>query len=193
MKAPKTKTLAAMLVLSCALMSRPVIGGIDDDLRRAAALHRGGETPAAMKIWRHWADRDDVDAAYNLAVIHHHGDGVARDDAQALKWYKFAAERDDAVAQYQVGLMYLNGQGVAADEQEAHRWFTLRRQHHAHHANSPQMLAWRAQAAAMIQDRDRRESLLAARGESERVMADLRRRAGLTSPLLASTAGPATN
>lgn len=166
---------------------------VDADLRQAARLHRGGDTQAAMAIWQRWAERGDADSAYNLAVIHQHGDGVARDAAKALAWYRKAATQDDRVSQYQVGLMYLNGEGVKADEQEAHRWFTMHRGHHAHHADSPQMKAWRTQAAAMIQERDMRESLLASRRDGNEVVADLRRRAGLdpATTLAAASSRPA--
>jgi len=167
---------------------------VDADLRQAARLHRGGDTAAAMAIWQRWADKGDADAAYNLAVIHHHGDGVPRDAAAALVWYRKAAARDDRVSQYQVGLMYLNGEGVKADEQEAHRWFTMHRGHHAHHADTPQMKAWRTQTAAMIQERDMREALLAARRDGNDVVADLRRRAGLDPVTrLAATSPRAAN
>ncbi len=170
-------------------------GEVDYDLWQAAKLHRGGDTAAAMTIWRRWAERGEVDAAYNLAVVHQHGDGVAKDNDQALKWYRVAAERNDTSSQHQLGLMYLRGDGVAADDKEAHRWFTLKRSHHVHHANTPRMKAWRAQAAALIQERDAREALLAARGNADgaRTLAELRRRAGMTNPpTLAAVPQPAS-
>lgn len=185
---------AASILIGLAWLSTANAAGVDEDLRQAAKLHRGGDTPGAVAIWQRWAERGDADAAYNLAVIHHYGDGVPGDSGKALKWYRVAAERNDKAAQYQVGLMYLNGEGVQRDEQEAHRWFTLNRAHHAHHAQSPQMKAWRAQAAAMIQERDMREAMLAARDDSAKVLADLRRRAGLDpATTLAATATQAAN
>lgn len=168
---------------------------VDDELRQAAKLHKGGDTAAAVAIWQRWAERGDVDAAYNLAVIHQAGDGVVRDYAQALRWYRVAAERDDRTAQYQLGMMYLRGDGVAADAQEAHRWFTLRRAHHAHHADNPQMRTWRKQALALIEERDRREAMLAAKDDGARVLAELRRRAGMAAgqTLAASGKAPLAN
>jgi hypothetical protein len=168
------------------ILSSPLAGAgeVDYELWQAAKLHRGGDTAAAVAIWRRWAERGDVDAAYNLAVVHQHGDGVAKDNDQALKWYRVAAERNDTSSQHQLGLMYLRGDGVAADEKEAHRWFTLKRSHHAHHANTPRMKAWRTQAAALIQERDAREAMLASRGNGDgaKVLAELRRRAGMADP-----------
>ncbi len=63
----------------------------DDDLRLAAMAHKAGETQRAVAIWRSWADQGNVDAAYNLAVIHQYGDGVPLDYAKALQWYLQAA------------------------------------------------------------------------------------------------------
>lgn len=161
----------------------------DDDLRLAAMAHKAGETQRAVAIWRSWADQGNVDAAYNLAVIHQYGDGVPLDYAKALQWYRQAAEQGDKVSQLQIGLMYQTGQGVVADETEAHRWFTMHRRHHLHHAHEPKMLAWRQQARALIDERDRREQLAASRATSVQVLAELKRRAGLSAePPLATAA-----
>lgn len=189
----KQVLLVVAFLLSAVSSSLASAGEVDYDLWQAAKLHRSGDTAAAVAIWRRWAERGDVDAAYNLAVVYQHGDGVAQDHEKAIKWYRVAAERNDTSSQHQLGLMYLRGDGVAVDEKEAHRWFTLKRSHHAHHANTPQMKAWRTQAADLIQERDRRESLLAARATSATVMADLRRRAGLgAEPMLAAVPPSAT-
>ncbi|MBL8489185.1 MAG: sel1 repeat family protein [Rhodocyclaceae bacterium] len=158
-----------------------VASGADEDLRQAARLHKAGETSRATAIWNAWAERGHVDAAYNLAVVHQHGDGVPRDMATALKWYRVAAEREDKVSQYALGLAYLNGDGVARDEKEAHRWFVMGRAHHAHHGHDEQMQRWRRQALGLIEERDRREAVAAAR-DADAVLAELRRRAGLPAP-----------
>lgn len=160
----------------------------DDDLRHAAKLHKRGETPQAMVIWQQWAAQGNADAAYNLALIHHHADGVALDYGQAMQWYRLAAEQGDKVSQVQIGLMYLTGLGVAVDEPEAHRWFTMNAQHHRHHQHDPKLLAWRQQALALIEARDLREQLAAARHTSSQVLADLKRRAGMTGEQETKTA-----
>lgn len=149
----------------------------DDDLRQAAKLHKGGETPQAVAIWQRWANQGNSDAAYNLAVIHQYGDGVPLDYAKAMAWYRMAAEKGDKVSQFQIGLMYQIGQGVEANQEEAHRWFTMHRQHHLHHEHDPQMVAWRKQALALIDERDRREQVAQARKKNEQVIAELKRRA----------------
>jgi hypothetical protein len=172
--------LFTFLSLILSLIAVPALAAeADVALRQAAMLHRGGDTPQAVTIWKDWAAKGNIDAAYNLAVIHQFGDGVLLDYVLAMRWYRQAAELGDKVSQFQIGLMYQTGQGVAIDEAEAHRWFTMHRKHHLHHEHDPKMVAWRQQALALIEERDRREQLAASRGASAQVVAELRRRAGM--------------
>jgi hypothetical protein len=50
------------------------------------------------------------------------GEGVAKNEAEAVKWYRKAADQNFAAAQYALGLCYRNGQGVAKDYLEAAKW-----------------------------------------------------------------------
>jgi hypothetical protein len=159
----------------------------DADLYRAAMLHKGGETPAAIAIWQKWAQQGNVDAAYNLAVIHQHADGVSQNFAEALRWYRQAAERGDKVSQVQLGLMYMNGEGVPADEAKAHEWFTRNRHEHMHHHHNPQFQQWQKQARALIEDRDRREMALAAQRDGAHIMTELKRRAATVAETVSAT------
>ena len=146
----------------------------------AAKLHRAGDTAAAIAIWQPLATKGDVNAAFNLGTIHQHGDGVAKNPVEALKWYRIAAERGDRESQSRLGAMYLNGEGTAKDEKEGWRWINEHRAAHMHHDHNPQMQAWRQQAVQLIADGERREALAASRRNGEQVMAELRRRAGMT-------------
>lgn len=150
---------------------------LDEEMRQAAKLHKQAETAQAVAIWQRLSAQGNADAAYNLAVIHQHGDGVPVDFEKAMSWYRLAAERGDKISQFQIGLMYQIGQGVEENQAEAHRWFTMHRQHHLHHAHQPQMVAWRKQALALIEDRDRREFAASAHREGQRVLAELKKRA----------------
>ena len=53
------------------------------------------------------------------------GDGVPKNDAEALKWYRRAADQGDADAQFNLGLMYYNGEGVPKNDAEAYFWWNL--------------------------------------------------------------------
>ena len=61
--------------------------------------------------------------------------------------------------------------------------------HHLHHEHQPKMVAWRKQALALIEERDRREQLAATRNNSAQVLADLKRRAGIKDERPTETAG----
>ena len=61
------------------------------------------------------AEKGDAEAQYSLGVRYDNGDGVAKDEIEAVKWYRKAAEQNYASAQYNLGLCYYNGQGVAKD------------------------------------------------------------------------------
>lgn len=178
-----------LVALIVSISSLSVMAGpADDDLRVAAMAHKGGDTGRALVIWKDWAAKGNVDAAYNLAVIHQYGDGVPLDYAAAMQWYRQAADKGDKVSQLQVGLMYQIGQGVVANEEEAHRWFTMQRKHHLHHEHEPKMVAWRQQALALIDERDRREQLAASRNSATQVLAELKRRAGMAEARPTATA-----
>lgn len=178
MNKPNMRTLATVLILAGLLPTQAAWATeVDNDLRHAAKLHKGGDTPTAVGIWKKWAQQGNVDAAYNLAVIHQHADGVAYDAGEALRWYREAAERGDKVSQFQLGLMYQNGEGVPADQAKAHEWFTRNRRDHVHHHHTPQYQQWQKQALSMIEERDRREAAANAKRDGAKILADLKRRA----------------
>lgn len=51
------------------------------------------------------------------------GDGVPKNDAEAVKWYRRAAEQGNAAAPSNLGVMYETGQGVTWDYAEAVKWW----------------------------------------------------------------------
>lgn len=54
-----------------------------------------------------------------------HGEGVAKDPAQALQLYCEGAKAGDAEAQYSLGWMYANGRGIPRDDALAAYFFNL--------------------------------------------------------------------
>jgi uncharacterized protein len=153
----------------------------DIDLRQAAKLHKSGDTTSAVSIWKKWAQQGNADAAYNLALIHQHADGVRYDPVDAARWYQQAAEQGDKVSQIQLGLMYQNGEGMPADQAKAHEWFTKNRHDHMHHHHNPQFQKWQQQARVLIEERDRREAAALARRDGDSILAELKRRASMTA------------
>ena len=57
--------------------------------------------------------------------MYDNGEGVPKDDAEAVRWYRLAAAQGYALAQLNLGLMYANGEGVPEDDAEAVRWYRL--------------------------------------------------------------------
>lgn len=51
------------------------------------------------------------------------GQGVAKDERQAVEWYRKAAEQGNAKAQSNLGLCFANGQGVTKDDRQAVEWY----------------------------------------------------------------------
>ena len=83
---------------------------VPDGRRRA-----GASCQCSMKWYR------------NLGSIHvySNGEGVPKDDREAVKWYRRAAEQGDASAQFNLGVMARdsNGEGVPEDDREAVKWY----------------------------------------------------------------------
>ena len=74
---------------------------------------------------RQAADQGDAAAQYNLGLMYTKGEGVPKDEAEAVKWYRLAAEQGYAKAQGALGAMYALGRGVLKDSVRAHMWFNI--------------------------------------------------------------------
>ena len=66
-----------------------------------------------------------ADEAYARGRKFANGEGVARDQAEAVRFYLIAAEQGHTQARVQLGYGYLNGQGVTQSDNEAARWHRL--------------------------------------------------------------------
>jgi hypothetical protein len=91
----------------------------------AVVAYQRGDYATALRIWHPLAKRGDADAQFHLGVMYESGQGVLRNDAEAVKWYRKAAEQDDAVAQFNLGIMYARGEGVSPNHAEAALWYRL--------------------------------------------------------------------
>jgi TPR repeat protein len=63
-------------------------------------------------------------ARVRLGVALLEGQGVARDEAEALSWFKKAAGQKNTDAMFFIGTMYTKGWGVPRDDKAALAWFT---------------------------------------------------------------------
>lgn len=82
---------------------------------------------AAPVKGRRWSGRvaRGRERPVNLAIAYDEGQGVPKDEAQAVVWYRRAAEQGHASAQFSLGLMYAEGRGVAKDLVQAFMWYGL--------------------------------------------------------------------
>jgi len=69
------------------------------------------------------AQSGNRDAQLKLARAYERGNGVQKDDQEALKWYRSAAKNGNPEAQENLGVIYLAGEIVKQDKQEAFTWF----------------------------------------------------------------------
>ncbi len=70
------------------------------------------------------ANQGSAGAQFLLGFFYAEGQGVAKNEQEAIKWYTLAAEQGHADAIVTLGMMYSEGRGVKRDLQEAVRWYT---------------------------------------------------------------------
>ncbi len=91
--------------------------------RQSAIDHDAKANP--LGSLRSLADRGDADAQWQMGVRYHNGEGVPRDDAQAMQWFLRAAEQGHVVAQATLGAYYWAGRGVPQDLSKAYFWSAI--------------------------------------------------------------------
>jgi uncharacterized protein len=89
----------------------------------ADAAYARGDYATAYRLLKPLAEQGNARAQYNLGFMHEKGQGVPKDDTEAVKWFRKAAEQGNAYAQVNLGFMYSKGQGVPKDDTEAVKWF----------------------------------------------------------------------
>jgi TPR repeat protein len=66
----------------------------------------------AAKLYQQCANMGDDDCQLALGVMYEFGEGVPKNDSQAVAWYRKAAEQGNPIGQKTLGLMYELGKGV---------------------------------------------------------------------------------
>jgi hypothetical protein len=74
---------------------------------------------------RKLAGQGEADAQWQMGVRYHNGEGVPRDDVQAMQWFVRAAEQGHVTAQATLGAYYWAGRGVPQDLSKAYFWSAL--------------------------------------------------------------------
>ena len=71
------------------------------------------------------AERGDLEAQFQIAVLYELGLGVPGDPAKAIAWYRTAAEKRFVDAQIRLGQMLATGESSAAALVEAQSWWSI--------------------------------------------------------------------
>lgn len=103
--------------------------GVPKDVAQAVAWWRKAAEPRGQT----WEDssgekspgRGDASAQFYLGWAYDNGEGVPKDDVQAVAWYRKAAAQGYADAQNALGVSYDHGEGVPRDVLRAYMWFNL--------------------------------------------------------------------
>jgi serine/threonine protein kinase len=69
------------------------------------------------------AEGGNAFAQADLGTMYLRGEGVRRNDKQAVAWFRRAADLGNAGGQYGLGLAYLLGRGVPKDDEQAVAWY----------------------------------------------------------------------
>lgn len=91
----------------------------------ATAAIRRGDYATALWLLRPMADRGLAIAQYSLGVMYANGQGMAKNDAEALRFYRLAADQGLPIAQFNLGVNYYTGRRVKRDYAEAVKWLRL--------------------------------------------------------------------
>ncbi len=93
----------------------------------AAPAGAAAATPASPEVQalEQRARQGDREACLALGRHYKTGDGVARDDTQAVRWWTQAAEQGLAQAQFNLGVSLSAGAGTARDDTLAQKWYGL--------------------------------------------------------------------
>jgi TPR repeat protein len=114
---PVVFLIAAFMLLGASGCTKTV-----DDARSA---YDKREYKTAYGIFKSLAKRGDAGAQFRLGEMYKNGQGVPRNDAEALKWFRRAADQGHAGAQNSLGIVYTLGQGVPVDYVLAYMWYSI--------------------------------------------------------------------
>jgi TPR repeat protein len=116
-----------------ATQAKSTVGGRGTDagaLEDGLAAEDRGDWKAAFLLLKPLAEQGNPRAQANLGYMYDNGEGVPKDNTEAMKWYRKAADQfrkaadeGNADGQYHLGVMYDYGQGVPKDYAEAAKWF----------------------------------------------------------------------
>ena len=94
-----------------------------DELLDAVKAYDSHDYQTAVRIWRSYAAKGDVDAQYFLGVAYHKGHGVNKSLNQTIAWFRKAAHGGHSTAMFNLGAAYWKGIGVRQNLGRAVDWW----------------------------------------------------------------------
>jgi TPR repeat protein len=90
----------------------------------AMLKRREGKPEDAIDLFSKSAALGDANAMEELAESYSNGEGVAKNDAEAVEWFTLAAKAGNSSAMLTLGGLYLLGNdGVEQNDEDAAKWF----------------------------------------------------------------------
>ena len=77
-----------------------------DELQNAIAAYNSQDYHTAVRIWRSYAAKGNVNAQYFLGVAYHEGHGVNKSLNQTIAWFRKAAHGEHPTAMFNLGAAY---------------------------------------------------------------------------------------
>ena len=105
-----------------------LVAGLLLQPRGLALAQSSTQASAKQKViadLKEMAAAGDVKSQVQMGLAYLTGDGIRKDDAEAVKWLRKAADQDNPVAERYLAEMYFKGRGVPADNAEAAKWLRL--------------------------------------------------------------------
>lgn len=128
-------------------LARPLIWALLSGTLLALVIISGAlwitapEATSAVELTENFDDglkdramKGDAEAELKMGLQYAEGDGVIRNNKEAIRWFEKAALHGQVEAQYHYGLALLNGRGVLQDYKEAFHWIEQSAQRGYSHA-----------------------------------------------------------
>lgn len=93
--------------------------------RLSRALHKAKKYKQSLPLVREAVKLNYALAQNNLGAMFDNGQGILKDQVQAVKWYRKSADQEYARAQYNLGVLYHSGLGVSRDMDNAIRNYNI--------------------------------------------------------------------
>jgi len=95
---------------------------IEEILKKAKQTFNQGQVVEALSLYLQAAEQGNAKAQFQVGLIYANGQGVAKDEQQAVDWFGKAAKQGHREAQTKLGFMYATGKGVAQNYSSAVYW-----------------------------------------------------------------------